>query len=32
MSHWKRLPREPVHDPSLEVFKDRLDGILCNLV
>ena len=24
--HWKRLPRESVDAPSLEVFKDRLDG------
>ena len=30
--HWKRLPREVVNDPSLEVFKARLDGALSNLV
>jgi len=30
--HWQRLPREAVHAPSLEVFKDRLDGTLSNLV
>jgi len=26
--HWKRLPREAVDAPSLEVFKARLDGAL----
>ena len=30
--HWKRLPREVVEAPSLEVFKARLDGALSNLV
>ncbi|KFR08704.1 hypothetical protein Y956_01083, partial [Nipponia nippon] len=30
--HWHRLPREAVDDPSLEVFKARLDGALSNLV
>ena len=30
--HWKRLPREVVDAPSLEVFKARLDGPLSNLV
>ena len=30
--HWKKLPREAVDAPSLEVFKDRLDGALSNLV
>ncbi|KFM14098.1 hypothetical protein AS27_05525, partial [Aptenodytes forsteri] len=30
--HWNRLPREVVDDPSLEVFKARLDGALSNLV
>ncbi len=29
---WKRLPREVVDAPSLEVFKARLDGALGNLV
>ncbi len=29
--HWNRLPREVVDAPSLEVFKDRLDGALSNL-
>ncbi|KGL87883.1 hypothetical protein N301_04832, partial [Charadrius vociferus] len=30
--HWNRLPREVVAAPSLEVFKDRLDVALGNLV
>jgi len=30
--HWKRLPREVVDDPPLEVLKTRLDGALSNLV
>ncbi|KFO05944.1 hypothetical protein N312_13471, partial [Balearica regulorum gibbericeps] len=30
--HWKRLPREFVEAPSLEVFKTRLDGALGNVV
>ncbi|KFW11405.1 hypothetical protein N326_01134, partial [Eurypyga helias] len=25
VKHWKRLPREAVDAPSLEVFKARLD-------
>jgi len=29
---WNRLPREVVDDPSLEVFKARLDGALGSLV
>jgi len=29
---WHRLPREAVDAPSLEVFKDRLDGALGKLV
>ena len=29
---WKRLPREVVVAPSLEVFKARLDGALGSLV
>ncbi|KGL90047.1 hypothetical protein N301_04743, partial [Charadrius vociferus] len=32
VSHWKRLPREIVEAPSLEVFKARLDVALGNLV
>ncbi|GAB0209562.1 hypothetical protein GRJ2_003421900 [Grus japonensis] len=30
--HWKRLPREAVESPSLEIFKTHLDVILCNLL
>ena len=30
--YWKRLPREVVDAPSLEVFKARLDGALSELV
>ena len=29
---WKRLPREAVDAPFLEVFKARLDGALGSLV
>ncbi|KFV89431.1 hypothetical protein N327_13222, partial [Fulmarus glacialis] len=32
VGHWNRLPREVVDAPSLEVFKDRLDAALSNLV
>jgi len=32
VKHWHRLPREAVDDPSLEVFKARLDGALSSLV
>ncbi|KFQ29738.1 hypothetical protein N331_09149, partial [Merops nubicus] len=32
MRHWNRLSREVVGDPSLEVFKARLDEALSNLV
>ncbi|KFV74031.1 hypothetical protein N308_04862, partial [Struthio camelus australis] len=30
--HWNRLPREAVEAPLLEIFKTRLDAILCNVV
>jgi len=30
--HWTRLSREAVDGPSLEEFKDRLDGALSNLI
>jgi len=29
---WPRLPREVVEPPSLEIFKTRLDVVLCNLL
>ncbi|KFQ92156.1 hypothetical protein Y956_05734, partial [Nipponia nippon] len=32
VKHWNGLPREVVDAPSLETFKDRLDGALRNLV
>jgi len=32
MEHWNRLPREIVVSPSLEIFKTRLDEVLCSLL
>jgi len=29
---WNTLPRRAVDSPSLEIFKTRLDKVLCNLL
>jgi len=32
MEHWDRLPKDDVESPSLEIFKTRLDNVLCSLL
>jgi len=32
MEPWNRLPREVVESPSLEIFKTRVDKVLCSLL
>jgi len=30
--HWNRLPWQVLESPSLEIFKSRLDKVLCSLL